>query len=94
MGNHTVNQEEKVEKKKFVKGAAGIETITSTKVMAIQNNTPHKLQIIETNNQGINNLPFMIEEGQIVNDTQKEVTIKAEVIHKNILQKEKMQKQH
>lgn len=80
MGNHTVNQEEKrgVKKKEFIDGAAGIEIISSTKAVAIQNNMPHKLQIIDTNSQGINNLPFMIEEGEIINDSNNVVTIKAE----------------
>lgn len=80
MGNHTVNQEEEriKKKKEFVDGAAGIEIISSTKSVAIQNNMPHKLQIIDTNSQGINNLPFIIEEGEIINDSKNVVTIKAE----------------
>jgi len=77
MGSQIVNQEN-LKNREFIEGAASADEKIITTAMAIQNNTPHKLQIIETNNKGVKNLPFMIDDNQIVNDSKVEVTVRLE----------------
>ena len=71
MGNHTVN------KKEISEGAAGINDRVTTTAVAWQNNKPQKLEIEVTNDQEVKNLPFMIENGDIVASTGEEVIVKS-----------------
>ncbi len=68
MENYTVN---KNEKPKYIKGAAGQNAPTITTQMEFQNNHPYRLQVEVTNSGKPANLPFMIEDGELVeeNDT-------------------------
>lgn len=72
MGNHTVNKEEIIER------AAGIGDRTKTAAVAWQNNRPQKLEIEVTNSKEPKNLPFMIENGDLISSTDVEVVIKNE----------------
>ena len=75
MGSHTVN--DKNEKKEFVeRPATKYDEITTTSV-AWQNNQPQKLEVEVTNGKEIANLPFMIENGDIVSNSDVEVSVKA-----------------
>lgn len=73
MGNHTVNKKEE-----FIERAADMSDKTKITSVALQNNKPHKLEIAVTNSKEAKNLPFMIENGDLVADTDVAVVIRAE----------------
>ena len=73
MGNHTVNKKEE-----FIERAADMSDKTKITSVALQNNKPHKLEIVVTNSKEARNLPFMIENGDLVADTDVAVVIRAE----------------
>ena len=66
------------EKKDFIEGAEGKGARTKVTAVAFQNNKPHKLEIEVTENEQAKNLPFMIENGDLVADTDVAVIIRAE----------------
>lgn len=73
MLNNTVNN-----KREFIERAANKSDSTKIAAIALQNNKPHKLEIKVTNNKEAKNLPFMIENGDLIANTDVEVIIKAE----------------
>ena len=66
------------EKKDFIEGAEGKDAKTKVTAVALQNNKLHKLEIAVTNSKEAKNLPFMIENGDLVADTDVAVVIRAE----------------
>ena len=70
MVNSTVN------KKQISEGAAGINDKVTTNAVAWLNNKPQKLEIEVINSKEIRNIPFIIEQGDIVSSTDDAVTIK------------------
>lgn len=84
MGNHTVNKKMKDvimtaegEKEIFV-SPAGKDDKTKTAAVAWINNRPQELQIEVIKSKEAKNLPFMIENGDLVADTDVAVVIRAE----------------
>ena len=84
MLNNTVNRKEIIER------AAGKNDKTTTTAVAWQNNRPQKLEIEVTNNTEAPIIPFIMDNGDIVANTDKEVIVKAKDITPEV---EKMRKQ-
>ena len=85
MGNHTVNKKtmkhvvETTEgEKEITVIAAGKNDKTKTTAVAWVNNRPQELEIEVINSKETKNLPFMIENGDLVANTDVAVVIKAE----------------
>ena len=73
--NNTVNENEK---KEFIERAADKGDRTKITTVALQNNKPHKLEIEVTNSKEAKTLPFMIENGDLVSNSDVEVVIRAD----------------
>ena len=74
MENNTVNEKMKPE---YVQGAAGQKDPTITTAIAMQNNRAHNLKVEVTNSKKPANLPFMIEDGELVEENDTYVVTKA-----------------
>lgn len=91
MGNHTVDDEKKgfIEgpatdrKKEFIERPSTKKDSITTNVVAWQNNQPQKLEVEVTNGKETTNLPFMIENGDIVSNSDVEVSIKAKGVSRD-----------
>ena len=70
--NNTVNEKE------FIERAADKGDRTKITSVALQNNKPHKLEIEVTNSKEAKTLPFMIENGDLVSNSDVEVVIRAD----------------
>ena len=71
MVNNTVN------KKGISEGAAGKKDKVVTDAVVWQNNRAQKLEIEVTGSKEVENLPFMIENGDLINDNGQDVVISA-----------------
>ena len=72
---NTVNEKERPD---YIEGAEGKENKTKVGALALQNNKLHKLEIAVTNSAETKNLPFMVENGDLVSDNDVELVIKSE----------------
>lgn len=74
MEGNTVNKKSKPQ---HIEGAAGQEDQIITTSIALQNNKPHKLEIEVTNSGAVENLPFMIEDGELISENDEYVVTRA-----------------
>ena len=85
MGNHTVDDE----KKGFIERPATKKDSIATTSVAWQNNQPQKLEVEVTNGKETANLPFMIENGDLVSNSDVEVSVKAKDISREAFEEMK-----